>query len=1830
VTISILGRAVARLATRVGGQLMLELPDDLEPSFVAELISGANAEVPADPTFAIFVHEQRRDVQLISPQCDFHELAGYRQGARLAAAYATDNSGMATYSSVFPLLLPGTFPADQEGSAAAGIAGLADFAATLCEVLLDDLEDSHWTRRIDSEAFTRVASNIIAFLAKAYEGEGNGQSSFSTDWWRQVGEWVECLKVVPEGNDPTGIERMYGCAGLPIPSKGEALSMTPQRFVSVLRSRWSTANAIILELGRIRSIPRAQPAADKLAALEWAASNEQSSLRTDSLVAHVSLAAWTDRAIRVAGWSSLHEDDFSNSFIEAKGKLRIRRGGKELPAPWAGTSPVLIAAVDEIVGPAAERVHLLSIELVVPFRPGADATSLTADLAALARGVTVSSPNASSLDWHLVSFDQAPDGVHLNGTLKVTTSKKAPNVVSLEVLSHGDASSALVDRCTGTFTLLRPWEAALWARKNTRAVGGPVVWSTTSAEDCLMGLPEAGKYELAVAWGDQTQIRIDNLQAGTTPVAQPWTDLAENGARELVDIGDAFDVSRDGEPIFRITMASTFRRILSPIVAAAHGVLPDAGRTLPEGTLDYLEGVLGSCLAGLEAGCALGAVLATSTKILQELGQLEPGVYCAPNIAERSSELTPTLPSQDLRADVDYGRLRDAYSALGITSMIEAIEELEKTSGVTMSRISLVKVSRERIDELLAAYASLLARLEMFSLSDRFWARHPFSVAVLGDGIGLQSAQAVLLSPLHPLRLAWNWAVQVGLQGAFDDGVSPSSSLALLDGTHFPAYCLAEDRFGSTMAFMSVPIDPYPDDLYLAWHASVAVISGRPAVPEFVAGRRFPVDGLSAISAASVGSAIDDLLRVSPQIQALKIELAAVAPARRSATIDDGLLSKMQSLAISSTNLDGVAGIQVFDSTDRLGPMPHFDSLEDAFSVARPGFNAQWTSIKPSQVTGSHVSFLEGSAAQATLDRSLGIPRGWLSELPLRRTPSRERHAGFVQLDYGLAAQTGGDTSFGHSLVAYETSSQGSRFVLKLIPNLAGIVGRPNWLVAADFGIDPQSLSQTATMGAGTDYVLWDWRPATATKPNGGRAGRVHPYFVLAALPRALSNAIRARLRLLNGTIDEGEVEKRTKLLVSTLASRAIGLNTLLSIGHHQATGALGFYFSLRSLSWWMLATPDNEVRLVIPVDAVDPFIRASAPNPEGNQQRADLLVVRAWIEPDKEAHVVIVPVEIKHYGLNASETSTQFPLAGDKCLVEHVEQLHLYQQQLASLCEAYRDAVGAAASILGQRLAALLDAAVQLSPKHSPNASKLLSSVASGMARVELGKGVLVWYQAGGTGIEGAKAEWDEVSGTIETQRVEVKVDPAAFDDAMWGAADGACHTVICEALDNASIASGESIHVGAAGTKEDHGGADAPSPAAADAVAAPEGDGTSFEGDASNPSVDMPTHPDASKAEVAKSATSSPEISSMPAARVDAKGGKKTLTQKELDNRYKVLLGALSEFGVKVDRPKDALAYREGPGFVEYAVHPSYGVSVSRVEAQLENLKLRLSLPAEAVIGCSTHLGNIHVTVPKPDAERYFVDAVEMWAGWVQPSTGFVIPLGVDIAGEVVSLDLASSNSPHILIAGVTGSGKSEALLTILHGAAHFNTSDDLQLLLVDPKQTELTSLEGLPHVRGQIGWTSEDAIDTLNSAVEEMERRYTAFRTAGNNVRSIADFRAAHSAMARWIVVLDEYADLVSDDDDRAKIEKAIKRLAQKARAAGIHLILSTQKPVVSVVNTVVKGNLPGRIALRVNSATESRVVLDEGGAEQLVGKGDAIIKIGISKQRVQFARYAIEDV
>lgn len=343
-------------------------------------------------------------------------------------------------------------------------------------------------------------------------------------------------------------------------------------------------------------------------------------------------------------------------------------------------------------------------------------------------------------------------------------------------------------------------------------------------------------------------------------------------------------------------------------------------------------------------------------------------------------------------------------------------------------------------------------------------------------------------------------------------------------------------------------------------------------------------------------------------------------------------------------------------------------------------------------------------------------------------------------------------------------------------------------------------------------------------------------------------------------------------------------------------------------------------------------------------------------------------------------------------------------------------------------------------------------------------------------------------------------------------------------------------------------------------------------------------------------------------------------------LRRTYEDILGCFAIHGISVSAAQEEeQPFIEGPASILFKVRPGPGVDPRKLSEKGAALKLVLQLEQDQNVTFSIDRGFVTIDMPKRAEQRYFVDAVETWSRWKRPPAALAVPIGEDRFGRLVELNFSSSNSPHLLVAGTTGSGKSEALNTILFGLTRHYASNELRLMLVDPKGTELAPFDGSSYLEGSIGWDDADAIKLLKAAVEEMQQRYQAFKTAGK--RSLAEFNAGVPGKSRlpwWLVVLDEYADLTHDPLAKKEIEAELKRLAQKARAAGIHVIIATQKPSAEVISTNLRSNLPAQLALRVKSATESRVVIDEAGAENLNGKGDGLLKSDGRLVRVQCSR------
>jgi S-DNA-T family DNA segregation ATPase FtsK/SpoIIIE len=351
---------------------------------------------------------------------------------------------------------------------------------------------------------------------------------------------------------------------------------------------------------------------------------------------------------------------------------------------------------------------------------------------------------------------------------------------------------------------------------------------------------------------------------------------------------------------------------------------------------------------------------------------------------------------------------------------------------------------------------------------------------------------------------------------------------------------------------------------------------------------------------------------------------------------------------------------------------------------------------------------------------------------------------------------------------------------------------------------------------------------------------------------------------------------------------------------------------------------------------------------------------------------------------------------------------------------------------------------------------------------------------------------------------------------------------------------------------------------------------------------------------------------------------------SQEQLSDMSRLVEKALQDFNVLVE-VTDVLP---GPVITRFELQLAAGVKVSRITGLAKDLARSLSVTSVRVVEVIAGKSVIGIEIPNKEREMVsFREGLESKT-FQQSKSTLSLLLGKDIAGAAIVADLAKM--PHLLVAGTTGSGKSVAINTMILSMLYKATADDVRMIMIDPKMLELSVYEGIPHLLTPVVTDMKDAANALRWAVAEMERRYKLMSKVG--VRNLAGFnklvtdantkgepikdpmyhyeteRAEDenfptlSTLPNIVIVVDELADMMMIVGK--KVEELIARLAQKARAAGIHLILATQRPSVDVLTGLIKANVPSRLSFQVSSRIDSRTVLDQGGAEYLLGNGDML--------------------
>ncbi|WP_051931577.1 DNA translocase FtsK [Clostridium sp. KNHs214] len=348
----------------------------------------------------------------------------------------------------------------------------------------------------------------------------------------------------------------------------------------------------------------------------------------------------------------------------------------------------------------------------------------------------------------------------------------------------------------------------------------------------------------------------------------------------------------------------------------------------------------------------------------------------------------------------------------------------------------------------------------------------------------------------------------------------------------------------------------------------------------------------------------------------------------------------------------------------------------------------------------------------------------------------------------------------------------------------------------------------------------------------------------------------------------------------------------------------------------------------------------------------------------------------------------------------------------------------------------------------------------------------------------------------------------------------------------------------------------------------------------------------------------------------------------KRDLINSANKLEETLSSFGVEAK----VLQVTKGPSVTRYELQPEAGVKVSKIVNLSDDIALSLAASAVRIEAPIPGKSAVGIEIPNKELTAVYIREVIESEEFISSNKSVTFCLGKDISGKCVVADL--SKMPHLLVAGATGSGKSVCINTLIISLLYKYSPKDVKLLLIDPKVVELSIYNGIPHLLIPVVTDPKKSAGALNWAVNEMTRRYKLF--ADNSVRNIDGYnelyakKTVEEKLPFIVIIIDELADLMMVCP--GEVEEYIGRLAQMARAAGMHLVIATQRPSVDVITGVIKANIPSRISFAVSSQIDSRTILDSSGAEKLLGKGDMLFyPVGESKpMRIQGAFISEEEV
>lgn len=1821
--VHLLAVALGSILGKGSGLRYFSVPVNLPTEFINDMIEAANSE-RRQADFAFHVSRYDEGPSIIPPE-RAAELRSREDGkAAEALIIAKDGESkelktLEAFVRVNPL------------SVINGIGGVEIGDLTLravCEKIASLLGGN-----VDEDRLARTTEYVLSYLGDAYREYGNEDISWKDAWWMHAMRFADALRDALKSTgdqSTTSIDAelpayVFAAAGLPVPSDTSEWEFNmvkhgPKAYARRVHDRWQTGEDAHLAVTDMEMLATVNYEADEsaeypLRKLNWLRDYDATAATLQHPMLAVAYHGYNE-PWHLDAWLVAEEPEFYDDITERLEWILLTSSadGNLVGVPFApDLDPVhYIVATEEVKTDDEQHYVRLGEYFFHVDKPFGELEIGDFALATSPTKLNVSTPE-------LVEHVDGTTLIKMQFSVRLSRRnnkwKENPYKLTIRPVVRRGRNTPFTEHVQVALLVAMPGEVSYFIVAKT---------SGKNASSTIVGMPDRafrmseGGDELLL--DDDARDREIKLKgtggAAGVLVVGPQSDLFVNQQpKRLLTPYKQFPQVRwldnlllpdgceleCGSNFLTVTLEDKIQRPLSPIVAAAMATVPGVHETGdmeaallndPRGKLEkeWLAPFYADVAKEQKSRPGFPQVLMFSRGD-GAVGDLWFDKESGFHVVGTSSN-KPTQPQQLVSGEL-ASDFWDAFDDLHLNSLARGF------AGITShwpSRLRLLDLEKARVENYLSAFAQLALLAKDNSALK--WLLYPFSAIVFDAVDG--NTTGVLLSPLHPIRLAWTWSVQRAAAEVQEQVEDVVRLMRFVDGENMPICGPTPEGFGR---LASSPLDSGPEELFVTWSylGSINDINaGRPP-PARVSGYRFPAGTASGLGKGGVAAAINDYLRVYPYVSELRLGIFAQNERPRSTELDRAIVAELDSLLRGRAGqLPG--GIKVFDSKNRLGPIPDKERLLAKVVSAmdfldRDDENRLWRFPFEWKIgTNEHVDvrFVEDSIVKVAHETGAAEleETGFLPSLPVRR--------GYAWLDQ----QRGDQWRSGCSPLVDDSQASALPGFASCLRTIESWDGEPaiwshvppgqslqetgvKWMVAGNANLDPRMLSKALQRLAIADKVLWEWRPPYLPRrwnDNQSSITAANPYTVIATLGVDFKNQVKQELESSIGQSGQ----ELFKMLFQELGARGVGIASLLSMGHQQSRGAVGFYLGFKLASWWEHAAGSNEVRMVLPLDAVNPVFESLAQvNPSDDRKKADLLLISAKRGSNGDVTVAFSPVEIKNHA--ARKESHPFPATSSKIVKDALSQLKNSQKLINAVIEVLEPRPRP--TLLNSTMATILEIGVSLGAGENRDLSLLrdiLASAASGACKFEQLPSVLFWFERFGLGH--ADEPFLVRKPTSVDSRAKIFIDPArCYTDIDAGIKSDVAEEFV--KILGSAIRSTPVQNIGPAGAP----------------IRDTAKDG--FRSEAEPPELPHQT------------ATAEDEhlLPNEVAFGEDVSDEEKTLRPsigkvsiETLELRYDKIIDSLEQFNVSVRKPANVEHYTEGPASITFRVRPEQGTRPKRIDAELDSLKLALELDRDQNIKMDLNHGCVEIDVPKKDEERYFVDARDLWNAWERPSNALAVPIGVDQLNQPVSINFSSPNSPHLLIGGTTGSGKSEALNTVLYGLTEHYSHAELRLLLVDPKGTELVGFQDSPFLEAEIGWDGQDATEILDAAVNEMQDRYAKFRDA--RTKSLPEFNEQADEGDRlpwWLIVLDEYADLTADPEEKKKIEHYLRRLAQKARAAGIHVIIATQKPSTEVINTVLRSNLPAQLALKVRSATESRVIMNESGAETLNGKGDAFL-------------------